>query len=90
MNFQDDGSDAEGLSNGLLVPVISPHVTFFLWGWAKEQVYSRSPSTLEELEHAIHDVLTNIPAEFLKKSLMNEVPDRLRKLIDQNGGYVEI
>ena len=63
---------------------------FFLWEWAKEQVYSRSPSTLEELEHAIHDVLTNIPAEFLKKSVMNEVPDRLRKLIDQNGGYVEI
>lgn len=63
---------------------------FFLWGWAKEQVYSRSPSTLEELEHAIRDVLTNIPAEFLKKSVMNEVPDRLRKLIDRNGGYVEI
>ena len=59
---------------------------FFLWGWAKEQVYSRSPSTLEELEHAIRDVLTNIPAEFLKKSVMNEIPNRLRKLTDRNGG----
>ena len=72
----------------MLDRVISHYVTFSL-GWAKEQVYSRSPSTLEELEHAIHDVLIYITAEFLKKSVMNEVPDRLRKLIHQNGGYVE-
>ena len=63
---------------------------FFLWGWAKEQVYSRSPSTIEELEYVIRDVLTNVPADFLRKAMLNEVPARLRKLTERNGGYVEI
>ena len=63
---------------------------FFLWGWAKQKVYQRSPSNLEELELAIRDVLTNVPAEFLRKAVLKEVPDRLRKLIERKGGYVEI
>ena len=63
---------------------------FFLWGWAKEEVYKRSPSNLEELEFAIRDVLTNIPAEFLRKAVVEEVPARLQKLTERNGGYVEI
>ena len=63
---------------------------FFLWGWAKEEVYSRSPSNLEELEDTIRDVLTNIPPEFLRKAMLEEVPKRLQKLIERNGGYVEI
>ena len=62
----------------------------FLWGWAKEKVYKRSPSNLEELEFAIRDVLTNIPAEFLRKAVVEEVPARLQKLTERNGGYVEI
>ena len=63
---------------------------FFLWGWAKQEVYQRSPSNLEELEFAIRDVLANVPAEFLRKAVLEEVPDRLRKLTERNGGYVEI
>ena len=44
--------------------------------WAKEQVYSQTPSTHEKLENTIRDVLTNVPAEILKrKSVMKAVPD---------------
>ena len=63
---------------------------FFLWGWAKDEVYKRSPSNLQELEFEIRDVLMNIPPEFLQKAVMEEVPSRLRKLTERNGGYVEI
>jgi hypothetical protein len=38
---------------------------FFLWGWAKEQVYRRKPRNLEQLEETITDVLTNIPEDML-------------------------
>ena len=63
---------------------------FFLWGWAKQEVYGRHPSNLEELEEEIRDVLTNVPIEFLKKAVVDEVPSRLRKLLERDGSYVEI
>ena len=41
----------------------------FLWGWLKEQVYSTRPTTLDELEVRIHDVMSSILQEFLVKSV---------------------
>ena len=67
MNFTGGGLDAQCLSNDLLGRVISPHLSFS-WGLAKEQVYSRPPSTLEEIEYVIRDVLTNVPAECISPS----------------------
>ena len=53
-------------------------------------MYKRSPSNLEELELEICDVLTNVPAEFPRKAELEDVPNRLQKLTERNGGYVEI
>ena len=47
INFQGGGLDAEGLSNGLLVHVNSPHVASFFGGGLKCIQYSRCPSTLK-------------------------------------------
>ena len=83
-NFQNDGLGAEDRLNGLWY---NP-VWLFPLGWAKEEVYK--PSNLQELDFEIRDVLMNIPPEFLQKAVMEEVPSRLRKLRERNGGYVEI
>lgn len=74
-----------------LWPPRSPDLTlcdFFLWGWAKDEVYKTNPKTLTVLEERIHTVLNNVPQEFLKNS-MNNVQVRLQKCIDNKGGYVE-
>ena len=74
-------------------PARSPDLTpcdFFLWGWAKDQVYRREPRTIDELEDVIHDVISNVPVEFLRKAVTEEVPRRLQKLIENGGGYVEV
>ena len=74
-------------------PARSPDLTpcdFFLWGWAKDQVYQREPQTIDQLEEAIHDVISNVPVEFLRKTVVEEVPRRLQKLTENGGGYVEI
>lgn len=73
-------------------PARSPDLTpcdFFLWGWAKEEVYKRNPKTLQELEAFILDVLGNVPQDFLRKSVQN-VSLRLRKCVDNAGAYVEV
>jgi hypothetical protein len=52
----------------------SPDLTpcdFFLWGWAKEEVYKVNRKSLEELKERIRAVLNNVPQEFLKKSTNN-------------------
>ncbi|CAF1626249.1 unnamed protein product [Rotaria magnacalcarata] len=74
-------------------PPRSPDLTpcdFFLWGWAKEEVYKTNPKTLTELEAQICTVLNNIPEEFLKNYSTNNVQVRLQKCIDNEGAYVEI
>ena len=72
-------------------PARSPDLTpcdFFLWGWAKEQVYCAKPRNLDELEAQIEQVLTNVPPDFLQKAA-NDVPKRLTKLVQNAGAYVE-
>ncbi|CAF4646489.1 unnamed protein product [Rotaria sp. Silwood1] len=62
---------------------------FFLWDWAKEEIYKTNPRTFMELEERIRTVLSNVPQEFLKNSI-NNVEVRLHKCIDNEGAYVEI
>lgn len=73
-------------------PARSPDLTpcdFFLWGWAKEKVYQTKPHTLEQLETRIHEVIENVPFEFLQKSVVS-INDRLRKLVKNAGAYIEL
>ena len=42
---------------------------FFLWGWAKEEVYWEKPRTMERLEDRIRNVITNVPHDFLQKAV---------------------
>lgn len=73
-------------------PARSPDLTpcdFFLWGYAKEEVYKSKPQTLDALENKIQEVITSIPIEFLQKSV-DCIPVRLRKLVNNTGAYVEI
>jgi hypothetical protein len=60
----------------------------FLWDWAKDEVYHTKPRTLEELEARIWDVITNVPHNFLQKTV-DSIPGRLRKLVDIMGAYIE-
>ena len=72
-------------------PARSPDLTpcdFFLWGWAKEEVYRTKPSNLDELQERIEHVLTNVLQEFLRKSI-KDIPKRLQRLVENNGGYIE-
>jgi len=72
-------------------PARSPDPTpcyFFLWGWAKEEVYRAKPCTMEEMEDRIRNVITNVPHDFLQKTV-DSIPGRLRKLVHAAGAYVE-
>jgi len=65
-------------------PARSPDLTpcdFFLWGWAKEEVYWAKPHIMEQLEDRIRNVITNVPHDFLQKAV-DSIPGRLRKLVD--------
>ena len=42
---------------------------FFLWCWLKEQVYSTKPTTSEELEGQICEVMSSMPQELFMKSV---------------------
>jgi len=69
----------------------SPYPTpcdFFLWSWAKEEVYRTKPRTIEQLEKQMRDVITNVPHYFLQKTV-DSIPGRLRKLVDAAGTYIE-
>jgi len=59
-----------------------------LWGWAKEEVYRAKPRTMEQLEERIRNVITNVPHDFLQKTV-DSVPGGLRKLVDAAGAYIE-
>jgi len=61
---------------------------FFLWGWAKEEMYRAKPRTMEQLEGRIRNVITNVPHEFLQKTV-DFIPGLLRKLVDAAGANTE-
>jgi len=58
------------------------------WGWAKEEVYRAKSHTLEQLEDRIRKVITNVPHDFLQKTV-DSIPGRLRKPVVAAGAYVE-
>ena len=64
-------------------PDLSP-MDFFYWGYIKQKVYSRKPSTMDDLKTAISDEIENLDQAMLKK-VVSTMPSRLMKLI-QNGG----
>jgi hypothetical protein len=61
---------------------------FFLWDWAKEEVYSAKTRTMEQLEDWIQNVITSVPHDFLQKTV-DSIPGRLRKLVDATDAYIE-
>jgi hypothetical protein len=58
-----------------------------LWGWAKEKVYRAKPRTMEQLEDWIRNVITNVPHDFLQKTV-DSIPSRLKKLADAVGAHI--
>jgi len=51
-------------------------------------VYRKKPRTIEQLEDRIQNVITNVPHDFLQKTV-DSIPGRLRKLVDATGAYIE-
>src|SRR5215510_7938912 len=86
-SFRDVGWDDEDLTNDLQEVQISCPVTF-LWGWVKEEVYRAKRRTMEQLEDRILNVITNVPQDFLQKSV-DSIPGRLGKLVDAASSYIE-
>ncbi|PSN49460.1 hypothetical protein C0J52_06588 [Blattella germanica] len=64
-------------------PDLSP-CDFFLWGWAKDEVYRTKPRTLNELEARIREVLANI-----SHKSVDSIPGHLRSLVNATGAYIE-
>ena len=59
--------------------IMIEHHANSLGGWLKEQAYSRKPTTLEELEGRLREVIFTVPVEFLRRSV-NAIPERIEKL----------
>ena len=73
-------------------PARSPDLTlcdFFLWGWAKDEVYKTKPRTTEQLQERIREVLTKVPPDFLQRTV-DSVPVRWSRLIDASGASIEL
>jgi len=51
-------------------------------------VHRAKPRTMEQLEDGIWKVITNVPHDFLQKTV-DCIPSCLRKLVDAAGAYVE-
>jgi len=63
-------------------------VTFCCGAGAKEEVYRAKSHTLEQLEDRIRKVITDVPHDFLQKTV-DSIPGRLRMLVDAAGAFVE-
>lgn len=73
-------------------PSRSPDITpcdFFLWGYVKERVYNVRPSSLEDLENKIRQVMVQIPNAMLVRVMQNYVK-RLNQLIAADGEHIEV
>jgi hypothetical protein len=57
-------------------------------GLAKEEIYRAKPRTMEQLEDRIRNVITNVPRDFLQKTV-DSISGRLRKLVDVAGAYIK-
>jgi transposase len=60
---------------------------FFLWGYLKDLVYSRSPRTLLDLQYRIVEAMNFIPLEMILR-VIRHVPERLRLCYASGGAHV--
>lgn len=60
-----------------------------VWGWMKCRVYKQSLQTLQELQAAVDEAWEAVPPVMLTK-LMLGMPERLQKVKDLNGGYIDM
>lgn len=61
---------------------------FFLWGYLKGNVYSKTPRTLEELEQLITGTYVIIPVDKLQKVAANFILQQ-QHVIVTDGGHLE-
>lgn len=60
-----------------------------VWGWMKQRVYKQRLHTLQELQAAVDEAWQAVPPHMLTK-LMLGMPERLRKVKDLNGEYINM
>ncbi|XP_014772804.1 uncharacterized protein LOC106871051 [Octopus bimaculoides] len=73
-------------------PPRSPDLTpcdFYRWGYTIEEFYKTQSRTLEDSETRTQDFLSDISDDIMQK-VVHSIPDRLRKLVNATGAYVEI
>lgn len=78
-------------SEGLAWPPYSPDLSpldFFLWGYVKDKVYKNNPKTISELKTAVGNIIRDVPADMLQKSI-GSFERRCRMLIHTNGQHIE-
>ena len=56
-----------------------------VWGLMKKQVGKKRPKTIQELEEIVKEVWNGLSLDYLK-SLIKNMPNRIKKCIDQKGG----
>jgi hypothetical protein len=60
---------------------------FFLWGYVKDKVYAKNPSTINELKNGIVEVIQQIPREMCE-TVRRSVEGRLRQCVKAKGSHV--
>jgi len=68
-------------------PDLNP-LDFFLWGYAKDNVYANKPTTLQELMTAITKFIKAIPEEMCRKVIEN-FAIRLNECLNRGGSHIE-
>ena len=68
-------------------PDLNP-LDFFLWGYAKDNVYADKPTTLQELKTAITKFIKAMPEEISRKVVEN-FAIRLNECLNVGGSHVE-
>lgn len=68
-------------------PDLAPN-DYWLWGALKGKVYASQPHTLEDLKASIQMEIEKIPPSELQ-SAINNLPHRLRAVLEQDGGHFE-
>lgn len=69
----------------------SPDLTpldFFLWGYAKDNVFKVHPNSLQELKEAITDFVGAIPQEMCERVIENFAV-RVNACLNRNGAHIE-
>lgn len=72
-------------------PPYSPDLNpcdFFLWGYLKQRVYSRQPSTIEDMEEMIAQEVEAMTEELLTR-VIRSFERRLKSVIDAKGCHFE-